>query len=100
MSALIHLKHVLLKASNVDPRMQAATLDLLNAINNDLEEQGYEHSSDVDEAIAAFDKVLIEMDEEVHPTPGLADAATEDDEDENGAENLLRGYDPTTPDEE
>lgn len=99
MSALIHLKHILL-SSNVDPRMKSVTLDLLNAINTDLDEQGYEHSSNVDEAIAAFDKVLIEMDEEVHPTPGLVADVVEEEENEISVDNLLGGFDPTAPDEE
>jgi len=64
MSELINVKGIILSHMEAPAPLKSAVLDVLNAIDNDLDEQGYECSSDVDTAIEALDKVLADVAEE------------------------------------
>lgn len=64
MSALTNLKSFVLRAaSNEEPELKEALLDLFLAIDSDLED-GYVPSTDVDEAIENLDRVLIKLGKE------------------------------------
>lgn len=64
MTALAGIKGLVISNLNVDSRVKKALLDLINAIDSDLEVHGYQQSSDVDIAEVNLDKALVEVVEE------------------------------------
>lgn len=66
MSALNRVKGIILhemKGSNQE--LKRAVTKIINAIDSDLDVEGYVQSSDVDEAFSNLDEVLIKLDEPV-----------------------------------
>lgn len=66
MSALLQVKNLLVAHLDpkTDPDLKRAMLNVLNSIDSDLDEYGYETSDSTDEAIEYLDAVLIGQAEE------------------------------------
>lgn len=61
MSVLIQLKHLIVTNlnPNLDQNIKAAMLNVINAIDSDLDDQGYDTSFETDEAIEALDAAIL-----------------------------------------
>lgn len=66
MSALLQVKNLLVAhlKEDTDPKLKRAMLNVLNEIDSDLDEYGYETTESTDEAIEHLDNVLIGVGEE------------------------------------
>lgn len=75
MSALIHVKGLLLsEMKHTHPDIKKAILNLINAIDSDLDIHGYEHGSHIDKRIIELDRAICEVYEE---KDALSDALLE-----------------------
>lgn len=81
MSALIHIKTLVIQHIP-KKELRDAVMGLINAVDSDLDEANYNQSSDVDEAIAALDAVLVNEGEEEELIDVVNDSDINDDEEE------------------
>lgn len=64
MSALLHIKNIIISRLDMEPKEKAAVMGVLNSIDSDLDEYGYVTTMGTDEAIEYLDQVLTGEDEE------------------------------------
>lgn len=62
MSSMVQFKNLVISHSTLPKELRVAVTNLMNAIDTDLDIQGYVQSSDVDDAINDLDKALIDFD--------------------------------------
>lgn len=66
MSDLNRIKGLILSMMKTTPEMKKAITKVINAIDSDLDVQGYAPGSDVDLALYELDQALIEYDENIN----------------------------------
>lgn len=66
MSIMSSLRNIIfLEMRNSDPKLKAAIGKSLNAIDSDMEIEGYVPSSDVEQALEELDKVILYLDQDI-----------------------------------
>lgn len=69
MSDLNRIKGLILSMMKTTPEMKKAITKVINAIDSDLDVQGYVPGSDVDLALYELEQALIEYDESINNPP-------------------------------
>lgn len=112
MSKLAELKGYIFAIIPEDTKteLRSSLLDCMNAIDSDLDEQGYQHSSDVDEAFeelervitgeAAEDDIINEDEDEIELTPNDEDEFDSDSDEEEEETPLFSHEDVTEEDDD